>query len=218
MKTLLKLLVRSQAEYCSVLWSPTDQKQINLIETVQRDFTRRISKFQEYDEELKMPRCMKSYADRLQELKLYSLQRRRERLQILYLYKIILQVRPNPGFKWQYCPRKKLHIIPKISSKKGWAQSLRNTSFSVTGPKLFNSVPAPLRELPDLSKSIDKLIECSKITVDKYFSCIPGQPGMANSILHHSNIQYSHIHYSSSLFFYFQTHKLDNRFCQNWSG
>ena len=44
MKTLLKSLVRSQVEYCCILWSPTDQGQINLIESVQKDFTRKISK------------------------------------------------------------------------------------------------------------------------------------------------------------------------------
>ena len=80
MKTLLKSLIRSQVEYCSVLWSPRDQNLINLIESVQKDFTRKISQFQEYDDVLKMPRCKKDYSERLKELKLYSLERRRERM------------------------------------------------------------------------------------------------------------------------------------------
>ena len=62
MKTLLKSLVRSQMEYCCILWSPREQNLIDLIESVQADFTRRISKYQEYDEVLKMPLCKKNYS------------------------------------------------------------------------------------------------------------------------------------------------------------
>ena len=40
MKILLKSLVRSQMEYCSILWSPRDQYQIDMLESVQAEFTR----------------------------------------------------------------------------------------------------------------------------------------------------------------------------------
>ena len=117
MKILLKSLVRSQMEYCCILWSPREQSLIDLIESVQADFTRRISKYQEYDDVLKMPLCKKSYADRLTDLKIYSLERRRERMQILYLYKIILHKVPNPGFEWTYCTRNKLTVKSKTGGK-----------------------------------------------------------------------------------------------------
>ena len=74
MKILLKSLVRSQMEYCSILWSPRDQYQIDMLESVQAEFTRKIAKYQEYDEVLKMPRCNKAYDERLKDLKLYSLE------------------------------------------------------------------------------------------------------------------------------------------------
>ena len=61
LKTLLKSLVRSQVEYCSMLWSPREQHLINLLESVQADFTRKISKYQQYDDVLGMPVCSKSY-------------------------------------------------------------------------------------------------------------------------------------------------------------
>ena len=118
-------------------------------------------------------------------------------MQILYLYKIILHVVPNAGFVWNYCPRNKLHITPKTSRKQGWAHSLRNASFSVTGPNLFNSLPAALRELPDLSKTTKSLIRCFKENVDLYLECIPDLPGTANSILDHQNIDYSHVRWKT---------------------
>ena len=190
MKTLLKSLVRSQLEYCSMLWSPREQRLINSIESVQREFTRRISKYQRYDDVLKMPKCEVSYQDRLKDLKIYSLERRRERMQILYLYKMTLNVVPNPGFEWTYCPRNKLTITPKISHKQGWAHTLRNSSFSVIGPKLFNLIPKELRELPDLSKSPQQLISQFKSNIDKYLTSIPDVPGQANSLLDHKDIDY----------------------------
>ena len=190
MKVLLKSLVRSQVEYCCMLWSPREQRLINLIESVQRDFTRQISKYQQYDDVLKMPLCAVSYSDRLKDLKIYSLERRRERMQILYLYKMTLHVVPNAGFEWSYCPRRKLTITPKISSKQGWAHTLRNSSFSVIGPKLFNSIPKELRELPDLAKTPKQLISQFKVNLDKYLSTIPDMPGQANSLLDHEGIDY----------------------------
>ena len=36
MRILLKTLIVSQVEYCCILWSPTNQKQIDLLENVQR--------------------------------------------------------------------------------------------------------------------------------------------------------------------------------------
>ena len=108
MKVLLKSLVQSQVEYCCVMWSPRDQATINMIESVQAQFTRRIQEYQEFNEELGMPVCSLSYEERLKDLKIYSLERRRERMQILYMYKIILGLLPNPGVEFQYCPRNKV--------------------------------------------------------------------------------------------------------------
>lgn len=191
MKTLLKSLVRNQVEYCSILWSPRQQSEIDLIESVQREFTRRISHYQVYDDVLKMPRCSKSYEERLADLKIYSLERRRERMQILYLYKIILWAVPNPGFTWDYCPRtEQLTVKPKTSRKQGWIHTVRNSSFAVVGPKLFNALPQEIRKLPDLTKTPKANIKAFKKLVDNFLSQIPDVPGKANSILHHKGINY----------------------------
>ena len=59
-------------------------KDISLLESVQRAFTEHIQGMHTY-----------SYADRLSMLKLYSLQRRRDRYTIIYVWKILESIVPN---------------------------------------------------------------------------------------------------------------------------
>ena len=68
----------------SQLWSPYLLKHVYLIEKVQRAFTKHISGM-----------CFLSYCKRLEVLKLYSLQRRRERYGIIYVWKMIEGLVPN---------------------------------------------------------------------------------------------------------------------------
>ena len=84
MVTLLKSLVLSQLDYASQLWSSHLLKSIYLIEKVQRSFTKHITGIQN-----------KSYDERLKLLNLYTVQRRRDRYQIIYLWKIIEELVPN---------------------------------------------------------------------------------------------------------------------------
>ena len=74
MLTLFKSLVLSRLDYGSQLWSPYKAKDISLLESVQRAFTKHIHGMHTY-----------SYADKLSMLKLYSLQRRRYRYTIIYV-------------------------------------------------------------------------------------------------------------------------------------
>ena len=90
MKVLLQSMLVSQCEYASVVWSPFDNRNIQMIENVQKRFTSRIREFQEFDEELQMWVCTVSYNDRLKDLKIYSLERRRERNMILFAYSLVI--------------------------------------------------------------------------------------------------------------------------------
>ena len=74
--TLFKALVMSRMDFGSQLWSPYLTKHINMIENTQRSFTRYISGMQGL-----------LYPERLTVLKLYSLQCRRERYIIIYVWK-----------------------------------------------------------------------------------------------------------------------------------
>ena len=75
---MFKALVMSRIDYVCQLWSPYIIKHINLVKKVQRSFTRCIYGMKGM-----------SYPQRLTVLKLYSLQRRRERYIIIYVRKIL---------------------------------------------------------------------------------------------------------------------------------
>ena len=78
MMTIWKSLVQSKLDYCSQLWSPSDQASISILEGVARHFTAQVVGLQDLD-----------YWDRLQELHLYSQERRHERYQIIFIWKCL---------------------------------------------------------------------------------------------------------------------------------
>ena len=73
--------VRPLVEYGSVVWNPYLQKDIDLVERVQRYFTKKIC--------LKCNIQFKSYEDRLYKLNLHSLQYRRLETDLIMVFKII---------------------------------------------------------------------------------------------------------------------------------
>ena len=84
MLTLYKSLIMPRHDYASQLWSPYLLKHVYLIEKVQRAFTKHISGV-----------CFLSYSKHSEVLKLYSLQRSRERYGIIYVWKIVEGFVPN---------------------------------------------------------------------------------------------------------------------------
>ena len=84
MFTLFKSLVLSRLDYTSQFWSPYLFKHVYLIEKVQGAFTKHIIGMRYL-----------SYSKRLEVLILYSLQRRRERYSIIYVWKIVEGLAPN---------------------------------------------------------------------------------------------------------------------------
>jgi len=92
--------VRPLLEYNSVIWSPSLIKDIDLIEQVQRRFTKRL-------------RCLDgvAYTDRLKRLNLPSLELRRLHLDLVFCYKIVFGiVHINSDAK------KQIHIASAITS------------------------------------------------------------------------------------------------------
>ena len=115
MTTLYKSLVRSLLEYCCPLWNPSKVTEIQLIEGVQRTFTSRVSGLKNLN-----------YWERLPELKLMSLQRRRERYIILMMWKILHNVVPNSSdIQFKTTPRHGVvAVVPPLSR----SSSLHNQS------------------------------------------------------------------------------------------
>ena len=86
MLTLYKSIVLPLVEYCCQLWHPYKAMDTKLLESIQRTFTSKIHNCQ-------VRRL--NYWERLKELNLYSLQRRRERYIIIYIWKILNRLVPN---------------------------------------------------------------------------------------------------------------------------
>ena len=103
MLTILRSLVQPRLDYCSQLWSPRDQHSINLLESVQRNFISKIS-----DRALNGM----SYWEKLSELRVYSQERRRERYQICFLWKLSQGLVEGYSVKWQLSERRGRYVIP----------------------------------------------------------------------------------------------------------
>ena len=161
MVTLWKSLIRPILEYCSVLTSPFQKRQINDIEALQRTFTARIAEMAHLN-----------YWNRLKKLNLYSLERRRERYAIIYVYKILEGLSPNQKvpITTHYHQRKgRFVVVPRLLGR-GRASTLRENGFSVRGPKLFNVLPQALRNTQGVS------LEVFKGRLDIYLQQIPDEP------------------------------------------
>ena len=132
MLTLFKSLVLNIVEYCSPLWSPHKIQEIAKIEGVQRRFTSRISSLAHLN-----------YWDRLKKLKLYSLQRRRERFILIYVWKIIHERVPNDvGIAWRICGRKGIiAAVPRVPSAVAKINTSYDYFFKVNATKLWNCLP-----------------------------------------------------------------------------
>ena len=198
MLTLLKTVLLPHLEYASVVWSPNESGLIALIENVQKHFTSRFKEFTEYDAELGMKVCKVNYWQRLKKLKIYSLERRRERYQILFLYKILIGKYPNPGFDSDFinlCSRNGVRVKSKINLKtKHWVRSIRGASFFNKAPKLFNILPKELRHPKYINKPTPKLEDEFKENLDNYLTTVPDEPltqGLKRTIYSNS-ILYQH--------------------------
>ena len=77
MSTIWKTLIQPKLDYCSVLWSPSEQGYIAKLESVSRHFTAQVAGMEAMD-----------YWERLSAMQIYSQERRRERYSIIFVWKI----------------------------------------------------------------------------------------------------------------------------------
>ena len=92
---------------------------LDTIEKLLRDFTRRIPELRDLN-----------YWQRLEKLAMNSEQRRLERYEIIYVWKIIHGLVPNCGIEWPECEerRGRLCEVRKLKGKSS-VQTLRRQSF-----------------------------------------------------------------------------------------
>ena len=135
MLTLYKSIVRSNIEYCCPLWHPSKIQDIEMLESIQRQFTRKVNGCQTL-----------TYWKRLQKLRLSSLQRRRERYIVLTMWKILNNKIPNMNV--QFRPQSRLGIQAVVPSLAPGSRAANRTiyeqSFAVIGPTLWNCLPCQL--------------------------------------------------------------------------
>ena len=160
MLMLFKMLVLPIMEYCSVLWSPLDTGSIQRLEQIQRSFVRKIHYGSGSD-----------YWKRLSDLKLYSLERRRERYRIIYMWKILEGLVPNVNNKIISVKHARLGrkcTIPIV--KYGRLQKVRAASLTINGANLFNALPKSVRNLT--GKNVDTF----KRALDNFLAKLPDEP------------------------------------------
>ena len=172
MLQLWKYIVIPRLDYCSQLWNPHQVGLIQELEELQKSFVRRIAGHQDKD-----------YWTSLEELQLYSLQRRRERYQIIYLWSIIEGKVPNiPSTCHNSTSTEELIKMHSPSTsrkgrtiyirplKSGRYANLRFNSLPFSGARLFNCLPKYLRNQMECSK------DCFKSMVDRFLKIIPDHP------------------------------------------
>ena len=112
--------------------------------------------------------------------KIYSLQRRRERYRIIYIWKILeshvpnISCEGNCGIKKLYSPRNgRPCFIPLLNnSNPAKLQRLREGTLAYHGAQLFNALPKELRDTTNCS------MLAFKHKLDKFLSRLPDQPSV----------------------------------------
>ena len=178
MITIWKSLVQPKLDYCSQFWSPGDQGSINRIEAVQRHFVSKISGLDGL--------C---YWDKLQSLRLYSQERRRERYMVMFIWKLS-QGLVN-GYQIQFSSilgRRGRTAQPYdiVQSSPAIVRRAREASLGVKGTRIFNLLPPDIRNLESVS------VDTFKAELDRFLASIPDQPTVSglgrsaesNSLLH----------------------------------
>ena len=162
---LWKSLVLSKLDYCSQLWSPTNKGDIQKLEMVQRSFIRKIDDMRHLD-----------YWAQLKKLHLYSLERRRERYIIIYIWRILEHQVPDITsgkiFSINVGGRlgRKTSFPPISNNAPSEIKKIRYASLSMKGPQLFNILPADIRNLNSCS------VDIFKRALDRFPTNVPDEP------------------------------------------
>ena len=164
MLALWKQLILCDLHNLSQLWSPNKTGDIQALELLQRSYLHCISGMQGLN-----------YWEQLGELKLYSLERHRERYIAIYTWRILEGHVPHfdmtpVSFQWH--PRRgREGLVPRVS---GTALSsilrVRYCSLPIKGPSIFGSLPRPIRNVTGCN------VETFKAGLDRYLMLVPDEP------------------------------------------
>ena len=178
MMVIWNSMIHIRLDYCSQLWSPSLASEIAKIEDVQRKFMKKIHGMEEL-----------SYHERLRKLRMYSQERRRDRYQLIFIWKISMKLVDgyNLDFKNEGTRRgRECKVVGSDRNSPAAVRRARENSFSCKGAKMFNLLPADLRNITS-----DKVRDF-KSKLDLFLRDIPDEPTLAgveraaetNSLLH----------------------------------
>ena len=115
------------------------------------------------------------YWEQLKNMKMLSLQRRHERYRIIYTWKVLEGLVPDCGVKKKQeggRSGRKCEIPPINRKARKSVQTLREQTFQVNGPQLYNILPANVRNMTRCS------IDDFKMKLDKFLEGIPDEPSV----------------------------------------
>ena len=165
MVTIWKCLVQPKLDYCSQLWTPSDQESVNCIQGVQYNFLSKVAGCDQLD-----------HWQLLQQLHLYSQERRRERYVVIFLWKIAegLVRGYSVDFKSDSIENSRRGRLaqskPYIRSAPAAVRRARESSLHVKGCRLFNLLPPQLRNMSGCS------VDIFKKELDYFLATVPDQP------------------------------------------
>ena len=146
----IKSIVLSRIDYGSQLWSPNKKGYICELERIQQSFTKYISGMQNL-----------SYHQRLNALRLYSLQRRRDRYIVIYMWKILENLVPNLIPKVQiYTSQRRGRLCYTQHVPIGHIGTICFNSFRWKASRLFNSLPANIRNTTNCREDHISYVSC----------------------------------------------------------
>jgi ribonuclease P/MRP protein subunit RPP40 len=159
MKFFWRTYIVPHLDYASQLWSPADESQnLQKLEGLLRSFTSWFPGTSHL-----------SYWERLEHLKMYSIQRRFERYRLLYTWKVLEGRVPNCGLKWKHSDSAGRSCVPPQPKHNRLVRNLRNNSFQAAGSRLFNALPANTRDFSGSPESM-------KILIDQLLQSVPDHP------------------------------------------
>ena len=153
--------IRPLVEYNCIIWNPTHQHLIDLLESVQRKFSKRIPNLSSL-----------SYPDRLAKLDLESLELRRLRFDLLIYHNILHSLTPlhaKDYFLIYYPPSSSRSVMPYLQQPIK-ATSKLSSSFFYRNIHAWNSLPCALRSVSSKTsfKTLLKKVDLTKFLKGKF--------------------------------------------------
>ena len=149
-RKLWKTYIEGAMDYGSQVWSPVCKTKLARMETVLKGFLSNSKNMGK-----------NTYWQNLKIAKMSSIQQRHERYKIFYIWKIINGICPNYGLKWSHNTRRGILIdIPILNSYvPDSIKTIRDQSLTVHGGRMFNLLPAELRNFAGKQEMFKKLLD-----------------------------------------------------------